>query len=191
MILRLRSEFWILGFKSLVKQTIRKCRIRLFHKQQTQIMASIPPERGFLFRFLTNKGVDFKGPVNINIYSGRACSITKGYATKAIHLEPTSDLSTYTFFAAFSMWIIRRDCPSYIFSDNGIFFVGGVNLLKQDRLTFMRKFKITSLKILMWSLSRLGGFWEAGVKSFKLHLRQSMLRMNSILTKIEVCLNWR
>ncbi|XP_011296008.3 uncharacterized protein LOC105262506 [Musca domestica] len=211
----LRSEFWIFGLKSLIKQTIRKCRICLIHKKQTQtqIMASLPPERTFLS--LYKHRVDFAGPFNIKSYSGGACFITKGYvclfvcfATKAIHLEPTSDLSTYAFLAAFSRFISRRGRPSCIFSDNGTNFVGAVDLLKRDRLAFMKSIQNSTIQNnftqnLTWKFippgaPHMGGLWEAGVKSFKIHLRKSIPKMNftfeeftTILSRIEGCLNSR
>jgi len=50
-------------------------------------------------------------------HTGRACLITKGYvcvfvcfATKAIHLEPTSDLTTENVLAAFARFVARRGC---------------------------------------------------------------------------------
>ena len=67
-------------------------------------------------------GVDFAGPFVIKVYNGRAGRITKGYvcvfvyfATKPIHLEPTSDLSTQAFMAAFARFFSRRGCPVAIY----------------------------------------------------------------------------
>ncbi|XP_059222926.1 uncharacterized protein LOC131996847 [Stomoxys calcitrans] len=213
----LRSEFWIFRLKPLVKKVIHNCKTCILYKKhlQSQIMASLPPERTSLSRPFTNTGVDFAGPFNIKNYSGRACLITKGYvcifvcfATKAIHLEATTDLSTQSFLAAFSRFIARRGCPACIYSDNGKNFVGASELLKKDRLEFLKTPQNQTLQQnvyqnLVWKFippgaPHMGGLWEAGVKSFKSHLRKFIPKMNftfeelsTILTRIEACLNSR
>ena len=82
-------------------------------------MAALPPERTQINKPFTNVGVDFAGLFDIKAYNGRACRITKGYvcvfvcfATKAIHLEPTSDLSTQAFMAAFARFFRGGDALS-------------------------------------------------------------------------------
>ncbi|XP_073845545.1 uncharacterized protein isoform X1 [Musca autumnalis] len=213
----LRSGFCIPRLKSLIKKTIRNCRVCILHKKRTenQIMASLPPERTLLTRPFTNTGVDFAGPFSIRNFTGRACLITKGYvclfvcfATKAIHLEPTSDLSTQSFLAAFSRFISRRGCPSCVYSDNGTNFVGAVDVLKKDRLLFMKELKTKAItqnshqnldwKFIPPGAPHMGGLWEAGVKSFKTHLKKCVPKMtftfeefSTILSKIEACLNSR
>ncbi|XP_059226988.1 uncharacterized protein LOC131998556 [Stomoxys calcitrans] len=213
----LRSEFWIFRLKPLVKKVIHNCKTCILYKKhaQSQIMASLPPERTLLSRPFTNTGVDFAGPFNIKNYSGRACVITKGYvcifvcfATKAIHLEATTDLSTQSFLAALARFIGRRGCPACIYSDNGKNFVGASELLKKDRLDFLKTLQNQAsqqnvYQNLVWKFippgaPHMGGLWEAGVKSFKSHLRKFIPKMNftfeeltTILTRIEACLNSR
>ena len=213
----LRSEFWIFRLKVLIKAVIHSCRTCVIHKQrtQTQIMASLPPERTFLSRPFYNTGVDFAGPFSIKNFTGRACLITKGYvcificfATKAIHLEATSDLSTQSFLAALARFIGRRGCPAQIHSDNGTNFVGAAEMLKKDKIAFVKQLQseathLYSHQTLNWKFippnaPHMGGLWEAGVKSFKLHLRKITPQMkftfeelSTILAKIESCLNSR
>lgn len=116
----IRTEFWIPKLKVLIKATIHKCKTCVLHKQahQTQIMAALPAERTTLTRPFAATGIDFAGPYSIKNYTGRACLITKGYicvfvcfATKAIHLEPVSNLTTQAFMAAFVRFFSRRGCP--------------------------------------------------------------------------------
>ncbi|XP_075161791.1 uncharacterized protein LOC142234512 [Haematobia irritans] len=217
MIRVIRSEFWIFRLKQLVKKVIHNCRTCALHqhKTQTQIMASLPPERTMLSRPFRNTGVDFAGPFGIKSITARACLITKGYvcifvcfATRAIHLEATSDLSTQSFIAALDRFIGRRGCPEKIFSDNGKNFVGAAELIKKDRIAFMKSIQDTTVQRhvhqnLEWKFippgaPHMGGLWEAGVKSFKTHLRKTMPKMNftfeelsTILARIEACLNSR
>ncbi|XP_075161758.1 uncharacterized protein LOC142234484 [Haematobia irritans] len=213
----LRSEFWIFRLKPLVKKVIHSCKTCILFKRhtQSQIMASLPPERTFLSRPFTNTGVDFAGPFNIKNYKTRVCLITKGYicifvcfATKAVYLEATSDLSSQSFLAAFSRFIARRGCPSCIYSDNGKNFTGAAELLKKDRLQFMKALQTQTLQQyshnnLVWKFippgaPHMGGLWEAGVKSLKTHLRKFIPSMSftfeelsTILARIEACLNSR
>lgn len=51
-------------------------------------------------------------------------------ATKAIHLEAVSDLSTQAFIAAFRRFSGRRGLCSHIYSDCGTNFVGAAKKLK-------------------------------------------------------------
>ncbi|XP_020713016.1 uncharacterized protein LOC110117666 [Ceratitis capitata] len=141
-------------------------------------MAALPPERTELSRPFTNTGVDFTGPFDIKNYTGRACLITKGYvcvfvcfATKAIHPEATSDLSTSTFLAAFARFVARRGCPLH---------------------------EETNWHFIPPGAPHVGGLWEAGVKSFKTHFRRvanamrfTMEEFSTLLAKIEACLNSR
>ncbi|XP_059223120.1 uncharacterized protein LOC131996933 [Stomoxys calcitrans] len=213
----LRSEFWIFRLKPLVKKVIHNCKTCILYRKhsQSQIMASLPPERTTLSRPFNNTGVDFAGPFNIKNYSGRACVITKGYicifvcfATKAVHLEATSDLSSQSFLAAFSRFIGRRGCPSCIYSDNGKNFVGASDIVKKDRLELFKTLRnqvsqLNAYQNLTWRFippgaPHMGGLWEAGVKSLKTHLRKLIPKMNftfeelsTILARIEACLNSR
>ncbi|XP_075170485.1 uncharacterized protein LOC142242852 [Haematobia irritans] len=215
----LRSEFWIFRLKPLVKKVIHNCKTCILFKRhtQSQIMASLPPERTFLSRPFTNTGVDFAGPFNIKNYKTRVCLKTKGYIciiratyVSYVHMcmEVTSDLSSQSFLAAFSRFIARRGCPSCIYSDNGKNFTGAAELLRKDRLQFLKTLQTQTLQLyshnnLVWKCippgaSHMGGFWEAGVKSLKTHLRKFIPSMSftfeelsTILARIEACLNSR
>ncbi|XP_065356199.1 uncharacterized protein LOC135950594 [Calliphora vicina] len=100
-----RNEFWAPKLKNLIRTVIFNCKECTIYRKKTgqQIMAPLPPERASLSRPFTHTGLDFAGPFDIKSYIGRGCRITKGYvlvfvcfATKAIHLEATGDMSTET-----------------------------------------------------------------------------------------------
>ncbi|XP_065362176.1 uncharacterized protein LOC135955746 [Calliphora vicina] len=178
-------------------------------------MAALPPERTTLSRPFTNTGVDFAGPFDIKTYAGRGCKVTKGYvlvfvcfATKAIHLEGTSEISTQAFLAAFARFFSRRGSPNAIYSDNGTAFVGASHILDADRsqfITLIRRKLLDqqSFALLEWHFippgaPHMGGLWEAGVKSFKMHLKRishsqsfTFEEFSTMLTRIEACLNSR
>jgi len=97
-------------------------------------------------RPFTYTGMDYAGPFDIINNIERACPITKGYvwvfvcfSTKAIHLEPTSDLTTEKFLAAFGRFVTRRGCPRQVQSDNGMIFVGALALLSRDFLQAVKE----------------------------------------------------
>lgn len=213
----LRMEFWIFRLKSLVKVVVNHCKTCILYKNhvRSQIMASLPPERTSLSRPFLNTGVDFAGPFSIRNFTGRACLITKGYvcifvcfSTKAVHLEATSDLSTQAFLAALARFIGRRGCPAKIFSDNGTNFVGAAEMIRKDRQDFFKQLQtivthLHSHQNLEWNFippgaPHMGGLWEAGVKSFKIHLRKlipdmkfTFEELSTVLIRIESCLNSR
>jgi len=75
-------------------------------------MGDLPTDRVSFSSPFTYTGIDYAGPFEIKNYTGRACLITKGYvcvfvcfSTKDIHLEPTSDLTTEKFLAAFVRFV--------------------------------------------------------------------------------------
>ncbi|XP_070142300.1 uncharacterized protein [Drosophila kikkawai] len=214
MIRLIRSKFWIPWVKNLVKSVIYSCKVCVIHKRklQTQLMGDLPKERTSFSRPFTYTGMDYAGPFDIKNYTGRACLITKGYvlvfvcfSTKAIHLEPTSDLTTEKFLAAFARFVSRRGCPRQVQSDNGKTFVGAAAQLSRDFLHALKE-AVTgaySHQQLLWQFippgaPHMGGLWEAGVKSFKtLFYKSTATRkytfeeLATLLARIEACLNSR
>nr|XP_041633398.1 uncharacterized protein LOC121503234 [Drosophila kikkawai] len=214
MVRLIRSKFWIPRVKNLVKSVIFSCKICVIHKKklQTQLMGELPKERTSFSRPFTYTGMDYAGPFDIKNYTGRGCLITKGYvlvfvcfSTKAIHLEPTSDLTTEKFLAAFARFVSRRGCPRQVQSDNGKTFVGAAAVLSREFLQAVKE-SVTnaySHQKLLWQFippgaPHMGGLWEAGVKSFKtLFYKSTATRkytfeeLSTLLAKIEACLNSR
>ncbi|XP_075163335.1 uncharacterized protein LOC142235969 [Haematobia irritans] len=215
LVLRLvRMQYWIPKVQNLIKSIIHKCKPCILYKRkcQKQLMAALPPERCELSRPFAHTGLDFAGPFEIKSYAGRCCRISKGYvclfvcfATKAIHLEATSDLSTSTFLAAFNRFVSRRGCPLHLHSDNGTTFVGASKILAKEFIQTSRQ-AVTSHyahQNITWHFippgaPHMGGLWEAGVKSFKLHFKKTagihkytFEEFQTLLSKIEACLNSR
>ncbi|XP_075151010.1 uncharacterized protein LOC142225121 [Haematobia irritans] len=214
MLRMLRLQFWIPKAKNLIKSTIHNCKICVIskHKLQKQLMGTLPPERTTLSRPFTNTGLDFAGPFDIKAYAGRSRLISKGYvcifvcfATRAIHLEITSTLSTPDFLAAFHRFVSRRGCPKNLYSDNGKNFVGASRELAQNVIRCSRESISShfSHQEISWHFippgaPHMGGLWEAGVKSFKQHFRKiagdhrfTFEEFSTILARIEACLNSR
>ncbi|XP_075163174.1 uncharacterized protein LOC142235801 [Haematobia irritans] len=130
------------------------------------------------------------------------------FATKAVHLEPCSDLSSAAFEAAFSRFVGRRGLPRRVVSDNGRNFVGASRVLLRE---FSQFIKSSSSDIsnkylshgLEWSFipphaPHMGGLWEAAVKSFKHHFKRlagthrfTFEQLATLLARIEGVLNSR
>nr|XP_041632606.1 uncharacterized protein LOC121502840 [Drosophila kikkawai] len=209
MVRLIRSKFWIPRVKNLVKSVIFSCKICVIHKKklQTQLMGELPKERTSFSRPFTYTGMDYAGPFDIKNYTGRACLITKGYvlvfvcfSTKAIHLEPTSDLTTEKFLAAFARFVSRRGCPRQVQSDNGKTFVGAAAVLSREFLQAVKE-SVTnaySHQELLWQFippeaPHMGGLWEAGTLFYKSTAtrKYTFEELSTLLAKIEACLNSR
>ncbi|XP_026743662.1 uncharacterized protein LOC113505243 [Trichoplusia ni] len=138
----LRNRYWILGGMNTVKKQLIKCvKCHCFKtSRDSQLMADLPKPRVTPSRPFTHTGVDFTGQVEVKANKGRGIKTTKGYiaificlATKAIHLELVSDLSTPAFLAALKRLCARRGTPKHLYSDNGTNFVGAAKTLTKER----------------------------------------------------------
>lgn len=212
-----RQECWIIRAKNIIKTVIHNCKICVLHKRklQTQIMAALPSERTTINRPFTNTGIDFAGQFEIKSFTGRYCRITKGYvclfvcfATKALHLEAVSDLSTPAFLSALTRFVARRDCPNCIYSDNGRNFVGAARQIASNFEKHVKELRDIAVEKfghqhLQWhfipaAAPHMGGLWEAGVKSLKIHFKKTagqskytFEEFSTLLASIESCLNSR
>ena len=104
----------------------------------SQQIASLPTERLTLDYHFEVTGIDFAGSIKVIPWKGRGVRSTKGYisifvcfATRAVHIEIMSDLSTKAFIAAFDRFFNRRNLPKKICSDNATNFQGAERELKQ------------------------------------------------------------
>ena len=102
-------------------------------------------------------------------------------ATKAIHLELVSDMTSQAFIAAFKRFVARRGHCQEIWSDHGATFIAAekelLQMWKQGRNELpeeLRKLldeRGTRWKYIPPGAPNFGRLWEAGVKSTKYHLR--------------------
>lgn len=211
-----REKFWPIGGRNLARKTVRNC-IKCFRHNPRQ--ADIPQGDLPNFRVTSTApfhatGVDYAGPFFIKDRKGRGCKTSKAYvclfvcfATKAIHLELVSDLTSEAFIAALRRFSSRRGKPAHIYSDNASNFVGA-----NKELESLARFLADESKHIVDALADIGvtwhfipaysphfgGLWEAGVKSTKYHLKRiaggSVLTFEefyTFLTQIEALLNSR
>lgn len=213
----LRSKYWILSVKTLIKQQVRKCVTctRYAIENKNQLMGQLPSPRVTMSRAFQRSGVDYAGPINIRISKGRGNRSYKGYiclfvcmATRGIHLEVVSDLTTQGFLAAFKRFVARRGHCSDIYSDNGTNFVGAAKelqaLFNNERSRILPEIADwlatngTQWHFIPPHAPNFGGLWEAGVKSCKYHLKRivgnstlTFEELSTVLAQIESCLNSR
>jgi len=103
-----------------------------------QLMGQLPLERVTVARPFLNAGIDYVGPFEIKSGNIRSKTTTKCYialfismATKAIHLELVSYLTSEAFIAALKCFIARRGLIDHLYSNNGSNFVGVNRELKE------------------------------------------------------------
>ncbi|XP_055586460.1 uncharacterized protein LOC129739089 [Uranotaenia lowii] len=213
----IRQRYWLLNAKSTVRQVIRSC-VQCFRTNPTtpsQLMGNLPEQRVIPSPPFAITGVDYAGPLWIK-EGRRRPTLTKAYvavfvcmATKAVHLEAVSDLSTDAFLAALDRFIGRRGMVQQIHSDCGTNFRGASSefdrlyKLFQDKV-FLKKIQLFAQpKEIEWhfipaNAPEFGGLWEAAVKCMKTHLTRiagnaklTFEELATILTSIEAVLNSR
>lgn len=213
----LRQQYWVPNSRTVIRSIIHKCITchRYSAQSKNQLMSALPKARVNASKAFSHSGVDYAGPFNLRLSKHRGRGTYKGFvavfvcmATKAIHIELASDLSSKSFLAAFKRFVSRRGFCSDIYSDNGTNFVGANRELKSMFEKTMTDISTTSAEILAikgtkWHFipansPHFGGLWEAAVKAFKHHLKRIINQatltyeeFNTLIISIEASLNSR
>lgn len=211
----LERRFWVAGARNLVRKHYRNC-VRcttLTHRPIQQLMADLPTSRFTSVRCFLHAAVDFAGPYMLKMSRGRGIRTTKGYiasficmSTGAMHLELVGSLSSSDFIAAFKRITNRRGAILHVYSDNGTNFVGANREIQE---MFNKCMSDATVKLYLensrvtWhfnppSAPHMGGYWEAGIKRVKYHLKRALgdalltyEEFNTLLTEVEACVNSR
>ncbi|XP_043263018.1 uncharacterized protein LOC122403528 [Colletes gigas] len=212
-----RTRYWPLTGRNLTKGIIRTCVKcnRAAPKGTSYLMGQLPAPRIRIRPPFFSTGVDYAGPFYLK-ERVRSKTTTKAYlcvficlATKAVHLEVASDLSTDAFLNALKRFVARRGRCREIYSDNGTNFVGARNEMQrikeffadQKRRDTLSEFTVT--EGMQWHFippysPHFGGLWESCVKSAKRLLtrvvgetRLTFEELATVLAQIEACLNSR
>ena len=207
----LRRLFWIVGGRSLVKDTIRRCMTcrRMNAKPLQQVMAPLPRVRvQAYYPPFSFTGVDLFGPLYVKWGRGTAkrwgCLFTC-LNTRAVHLEVVPSLSTDDFIMVLRQFIGRRGSPREIWSDRGTNFVGANNELKEAIAQWNNEAIQTQLqqKGIKWVFQppaspHMSGVWERMVKMTKKHLKAVIgdgllndFELRTLFAEIEAVVNNR
>ncbi|XP_046666600.1 uncharacterized protein LOC124358342 [Homalodisca vitripennis] len=214
----LRQRYWPLNGRNLARRTIHSC-VKCFKanpKTTQPQMGVLPSDRVRPCRPFSNTGTDISGPVYIKASKRRNSPTSKGYivifvclATKAVHLEVVTDMTSEAFIAAFKRFISRRGIVTNMYSDNGTNFVGAERELRELQDLFTneehqrRIVEESTAHLIKWHFipprsPHFGGLWEAAVRSVKHHLKRVVANASltfeefyTTLTMIEACLNSR
>lgn len=212
-----RQRFWPLKANIMARSIVHHC-IKCFKAKPQllqQLMGNLPAPRVTPARPFINSGVDYCGPFWIH-FKIRGKKPTKAYlaifccfATKAVHLELVSDLTTEAFIGALKRFIGRRGHCQNLYSDNATNFVGANNQLKelscaifstnaQEKICKVSSEKGINFRFIPPRAPHFGGLWEAAVKSAKHLLIRSVSpvsltyeELETVFIEIEAILNSR
>ncbi|XP_074028529.1 uncharacterized protein [Leptinotarsa decemlineata] len=201
----LLQKYWILSAKRTIRKKLSKC---LTCWKQNPIpsrapMGNLPPLRVSQIKPFSCIGIDFGGPYSITLGRHRGAKTHNAYiclfvcfATKALHLELATDLTSETFLAALRRLIARRGRVTKIFSDNGTNFIGASRILKGFHIAAQQE--LIEWSFIPPSSPHFGGLWEAGIKSVKNHISRVLGKQlltyeefNTLLVQVESVLNSR
>lgn len=214
----LNERYWLINANREIKAVLHKCLIcfKLKARAATQLMGSLPLDRVKMSRPFQIVGTDYAGPFYVKQTRIRKPVITKAYivificfTTKAIHIELASDMTTNTFLGCLKRFIARRNKPTKIYCDNGTYFKGANNVLKElyhmqnstDHQNAVNNFcneERISFHFIPSYSPVFGGLWEAGIKSIKYHVKRVVSdtvltyeELYTVLVQIESILNSR
>lgn len=140
-LLRMRKKAWVIKGRRLAKKMVDSCVIcrKNKAKQCQQIMADLPPERtrpAAPFEFTT---MDLFGPYEVKDEVKKRARLKAWgivfccMASRAIHTEVVSDMSSKGFLLAYQRFTSLRGYPRKLWLDPGTNFVGAKPALEKLR----------------------------------------------------------
>ena len=207
-LVEVRSKYWIIGGRSLVRSLIHRCIICRRFEGRPLLAPVAPPLPAFRVNEappFTNAAVDFAGPLYIqnqgvsNSNKVWICLFTC-CVTRAVHLELVLDLSSVTFIRCLKRFSARRGLPRKILSNNAKTFKATAKALDtmlkdrdvKDHLSHVGVEWTFNLEKAPWW----GGVFERLIKSTKRHLRKLVGQarfthdeMHTAIVEIEAILN--
>ena len=176
------SGYWIVNGSSLIGHHISKCVTcrKLRASPQQQVMAELPTDRFEQVPPFTFSAVDYFGPFYIK--EGRKEMKRYGVlftcmASRAIHLEIATSLTTDSFLNAYHRFVCRRGPIQQLRSDQGTNFVGAKNELEaalheMNHNKIQRELLKDNCDWFAWKMnvphaSHMGGVWERQIKTVR------------------------
>ena len=180
------SGFWVLGSSTAIRSVLNECYFckRLYSSPQGQKMAELPSDRVSVSSVFSYTGVDLFGPFLVK--QGR--SSVKRYvalftclASRAVHLEVVSSMSTDAFINALRRLVAIRGPIRCLRSDRGTNFVGASNEIRESQVrSFLQKHgcDLVDWKFNVPKSSHFGGVWERQIRSAR-RILASILEQSS------------
>ena len=208
----LRSRFWIVKGRQIVRKVISRCVIcKRIEGQHYAIppTAPLPQFRVEESPAFTSTGIDFAGPLFVRRGAKEKGDMLKVYialftcgSSRAVHLDVVPDLSAETFIRSFKRFICRRGIPRLVVSDNAKTFKTAARFLSSIfELPEVQSFLLNHKVKWKFNLERApwwGGFFERMVRCVKRFLKKVLknakLTYEELLTvvvEIECVLNSR
>lgn len=176
------SGYWIVNGSSLIGHHISKCVTcrKLRASPQQQVMAELPTDRFEQVPPFTFSAVDYFGPFYIK--EGRKEIKRYGVlftcmASRAIHLEIATSLTTDLFLNAYRRFVCHRGPIQQLRSDQGTNFVGAKNELEaalheMNHNKIQRELLKDNCDWFAWKMnvphaSHMGGVWERQIKTVR------------------------
>ena len=136
---RIRSKYWIMGVRKIVKSIIGRCRTckLKFKMLAAQRMSPLPVERIKPSPPFQNVGLDYFGPFEVK---GEVQKRVRGKcygvlftcdSSRAVHADIVQNYSTDAFLQALRRFASIRGWPQRIHSDNGTQLAGAATELKK------------------------------------------------------------
>ena len=158
-------------------------------------MADLPQERVTPEAPFTNSGADVCGPFKVK--EGRKTHLRfvvlfTCFASRAVHLESITSLSTDCFILSLRRFLAKRGPMSSIRSDNGTNFVGAANEFRKlyndmDHTKISNFLSEQRCDWIRWErnaadASHTGGVWERQIRSVRNTLTSLLHEHSSLLT---------
>eukprot|EP00731_Ephydatia_muelleri_P013896 Em0007g1206a len=191
--------------KQFVRKTLHKCMICRRFTGKSYCCPAPPPlpecrvKEAFAFSSI---GVDFAGPLYVKNPDKAWICLYTCCATRAVHLDILTDLSTDSFIRSFRRFVARRGFPNRVISDNGKTFKGADKAIQAMlRHSMVKKF-LSDLNIKwQFNVERApwwGGLFERLIRSMKQCLRRvigrarlSLDELSTAVVEVEGILNSR
>lgn len=195
-----RQKYWIPKGRSQVQKILRQCQsCRKYAGGPFKMppMAQLPSERVTYSKAFTHSGVDYFGPLLVNVNGTsvkRWVSLYTCLAVRAIHMEVVADLTAEECLLALRRFVASRGVPETISSDNALQFKLTADVLtSQYCVTNNIKWKFIP-ELAPW----FGGYYERLIGIVKNCLKKTLDKhllndpqLHTVIKEIEAVVNSR
>jgi len=200
---KVRSKYWIVGIKTLMKKIVNQC-IHCKEKLkalQEQIISPLPIERIKPSPAFHTTGVDYFGPfatkgeIQKRVRGKSYGVIFTCFSSRAVYVDVAHDLSTDGFLQVLRRFSCLRGWPAKFRSDRGTQLVGASNEMKEivNNLSWEDVIKYGRSFDCEWEFSPADGKWyngatEALVKSVKRALNAAIGDCILKFSELQTCM---